>query len=167
MPIDFLDLLAEDGWAPVGRVPEGAGDTWADGGTLDEAPVDVASTFGGVRRSTSIDDTFGLHGVRLPAGFEGPERCHDQPILMIVFGGSIVVRSQPDDDADGAADGGREEHVGVGRFCVIDEGTVHSVSAGADGATYTECWPHDADGAATTWLPGPAWVDDRSAGAAS
>ena len=153
MPIDFLDLLGDDGWAPVPVVPEGAGDRWADGGTLAGAPVDAASTFAAARRSTGIDPSFGLHGVRLASGWQGPDRCHDQPLLMIVFAGSVVVRSRSTDVVD-------ERRVGPGEFCVIDEGTVHSISAGPDGATYTECWPQDADGADTTWYPGDGWVGD-------
>ncbi|UDY36699.1 hypothetical protein [Dermatobacter hominis] len=154
MPIEFLDLLADDGWAPVPLVPEGSGTGWADGGTLDAAPVDVASTFAAIRRSTGIDPSFGLHGVRLAPGWCGPDRRHDQPLLMIVFAGTVVVRSAATDDGEGSA----EQVVGAGEFCVIDEGTVHSISAGPDGATYTECWPQDVDGADTTWYPGDAWA---------
>lgn len=152
MPIDFLDLLADDGWAPAGLLPEGSGSEWSEGGTLAEAAVDIGATFDGARRSTGIDPDFGLHGVRLRPGFVGPRRRHDQPLLVIVFGGTLVVRSgEPDEEV--------EDRVGAGQFCVIDAGTVHSVAAGEDGATYTECWPQDVDGAGTCWYPGPAWAE--------
>ena len=161
MPIDFLDLLAGDGWAPVRVVPEGSGADWAGGGTLADAPVDAAATFAAVRRSTGIDPSFGLHGVRLPPSWCGPERRHDQPLLMIVFAGELVVREpSAGEDPDGADGSAPERTVGRGEFCVIDENTVHSISAGPDGATYTECWPQDVDGAGTTWYPGDAWADD-------
>ncbi len=158
MPIDFLDLLAGDGWAPVPVVPEGSGADWAGGGTLADAPVDAAATFAAVRRSTGIDPSFGLHGVRLPAAWRGPERRHDQPLLMIVFTGEVVVQERSEGGAVA------ERRVGRGEFCVIDEGTVHSISAGPDGATYTECWPQDVDGAGTTWYPGDAWAGDGGHG---
>lgn len=155
MPIHFLDLLADDRWAPVRLVPEGAGSDWSDGGTLADAPVDTRATFEGARRSTGLDPAFGLHGVRLVPGFEGPRRCHDRPTLMIVFGGTLVVRSEPD---AGGGGGAVEDRLVAGQFCVVEEATVHSVSAGDEGVTYTECWPQDADGAETRWYPGDAWV---------
>jgi quercetin dioxygenase-like cupin family protein len=162
VPIDFLDLLADDGWAPVPVVPEGSGADWAGGGTLAAAPVDATSTFAPVRRSTGIDPSFGLHGVRLPPSWRGPERRHDQPLLMIVVAGEVVVRERSEGDGEGSS--AAEQRVRAGEFCVIDEGTVHSVSAGPDGVTYTECWPQDVDGAATTWYPGDAWAEDGGQG---
>jgi len=112
VPIDFLDLLAADGWTRAGT-----------------ARASGAST------STGLDPTFGLQGVRLDPGAEGPRRTDDQPVLVLVFGGEVVVRS------DGASD----IHLGPGQFCVIEEGTPHTVGAGGEGATFTECWPQDVD----------------------
>lgn len=166
VPIDFLDLLAEDGWAPVSVVPEGAVASWCgdrsgtDAAPLEQAPVDVAATFDSARRSTGIDPSFGLYGVRLSPGFVGPSRRHDQPVLMIVVGGSLAVRCAPEPDADEAV----EHRLRAGEFCIIDEATVHSVDAGDDGATYTECWPQGSEAVMTTWFQGDGWVEQPSAG---
>lgn len=169
MPIDFLDLLAEDGWAQVSAVPEGAAGSWCadrsgtDAAPLEQAPVDVAATFHGARRSTGIDPSFGLHGVRLAPGFVGPPRRHDQAVLMIVVGGTLVVRCEPDLDADDT-DEAVDHRLRAGEFCIVDEATVHSVCAGDDGATYTECWPHGSEAVMTTWFQGDGWVARPSAG---
>lgn len=111
VPIDFLDLLADGGWTPAGPPTPG------------------------VSRSTGLDPTFGLHGVRLDPGVEGPRRTDDQPVLLLVFGGEVVVRS----------DGSEDIRLGPGQFCVIEEGTPHTVGAGGEGATFTECWPQDVE----------------------
>lgn len=70
MPIEFLDILADEGWVP-------------------ESPDD-----GGRLVSTAIDPTFDLKGVRLRAGYEVGPQSHDQQVLRIVFGGSLELRSE-------------------------------------------------------------------------
>ncbi len=111
VPIDFLDLLADGAWVPA----------------------EASAT--GVRTSNGLDPSFGLHGVRLDPGFEGPQRTHDQPLLVLAFAGEVIVRS----------DGSEEVRLLPGQFCVIEEGTPHTVGAGVEGATFTECWPQDVD----------------------
>lgn len=69
MPIEFLDILDDEGW--VAESPD-------DDGRL---------------VSTAIDPSFELAGVRLRAGYTvGPQR-HDQQVLHIVFGGSFELHS--------------------------------------------------------------------------
>ncbi|NLD77381.1 MAG: cupin domain-containing protein [Acidimicrobiales bacterium] len=147
MPIEFLDILADDGWVARPVDPAAPDALWSEGGSLADAPVDVAATFAGRSVSTAMDPTFALDGIRLAPGFAIPRHRHDQQVLRIVFGGTLEVRS--DDEV---------AQLRAGQFCVIDAGTVHSVVAGPDGATYTESWHLEAPPVQTTWHPDPAWV---------
>ena len=148
MPIEFFDLLGDDGWAPFPLDPAASGQRWSDGGTLADAPVDVAATFDGARwHATGLDPTFELNGTRLRAGFTVPRHHHNQQVLRIVFGGRFEVRT---DEAT--------EPLGPGQFCVVDTGTAHSIIAGPDGVTYTESWFLEGPDVVTTWHPDPAWV---------
>lgn len=151
MPIEFFDLLDVEGWEPRPLDPFDAGARWSEGGSLADAPVDVAATFDGARWfATGIDPTFGLDGIRLAAGFAVPRHHHDQQVLRIVVGGSFAVVA---DDEDGPIT------VAAGQFCVIDPDTVHRIVAGPDGVTYTESWHLEAPDVTTTWHPDDAWVD--------
>lgn len=151
MPIDFLDLLDGDGWAPAGLDPGGldqSGHRWSEGGSLADAPVDVAKTFdGAVWHSTRIDLDFGLAGVRLRPGFVVPRCHHSLDVQRIVFGGSITVRHDEG-----------EATVGPGQFFLVQAGTPYVLVAGPDGVTYTESWPLKSEPPETCWYPGPEWV---------
>lgn len=148
MPIEFFDLLDDEGWQPRPLDPDDGDHRWSDGGRLADAPVDVAATFAGARWvATGIDPTFGLDGIRLRAGFVVPRHHHDQQVLRIVYGGSLALHAG-DDVAT----------VRAGEFCTIDADTVHSLTAGPEGVTYTESWHLDASEVVTTWHPDPAWA---------
>lgn len=148
MPIEFFDLLDDDGWEPRPIDPFDDGARWSEGGALADAPVDVAATFDGARGvATGIDPTFDLDGIRLRAGFTVPRHHHDQQVLRIVFGGTLDIVT--DDD---------RATVGPGQFVVVDADTVHGLVAGPDGVTYTESWHLEAPSVTTTWHPDPAWV---------
>ncbi len=157
VPIEFLDLLADDGWEPFVLDAQRDGATWSEGGTLAEAPVDVAATFdGAVRRATRIDPTFGMTGVRLAPGARVPRHRHDRSLLLLVFGGAVTVEHEDEDGAVASAE------VGTGRFCVIDEDTPHALVAGLGGATLLASLPQPAEGVATCWYPDEAWVPARA-----
>lgn len=147
MPIEFLDILDDDGWVARSVDPAAPGARWSEGGTLADAPVDVAASFVGRSESTAIDPTFALTGIRLAPGFTVPRHHHDQQVLRIVFGGTVEVRS--DDEV---------AEVRAGQFCVVDADTVHALVAGPEGVTYTESWHLEAPPVQTTWYPDPAWV---------
>ena len=155
MPIEFLDLLDGGGWEPLSPDPASTGATWSEGGTLAEAPVDVAATFeGSAWRATGIDDSFGLTGVRLAPELRVPLHHHGRALLVIVIGGSLTV--------DGAEDGEGVEADRASlepcRFCVIEEGTPHSLTAGPQGAVFLTSWPQETEEPTTCWYPDPAWV---------
>ncbi|HLU43037.1 MAG TPA: cupin domain-containing protein [Microthrixaceae bacterium] len=148
MPIEFLDLLDDGGWEPLVPNARNPGSTWSDGGLLADAPVDLAATFDGAAwRATGIDPSFGLNGVRLRGGFTVPRHHHSSALLLLVFDGALTV----------AADDGAEV-LGPGEYCVIEEGTAHRLTAGAEGATYLWSWPQEAAAIATCWYPDPAWA---------
>lgn len=147
MPIEFLDILDDEGWVPRPVDPSEPGASWSEGGALADAPVDVTATFAGRSESTAIDPSFGLTGTRLAPGSTVPRHHHDQQVLRIVFGGTMEVRS--DDEV---------AEVRAGQFVVVDADTVHSLVAGPEGVTYTESWHLEAPPVQTTWHPDPAWV---------
>lgn len=147
MPIEFFDLLDDEGWEPRSIDAADAGFRWSEGGALAEAPVDVIATFDGARQvATGIDPTFGLTGIRLRAGFHVPRHRHDEQVLRIVFGGSFEIVTDDETIA-----------VSAGGFCTIDD-EVHAIVAGLGGVTYTESWHLEASDVITTWYPDPAWV---------
>jgi quercetin dioxygenase-like cupin family protein len=74
VPIDFLDLLDDEGWKP----------TDADGA---------------VWHSTRIAPDFGLTGVRLAPGCVVPRAEHDEDVQRIVFGGSVTVQLEDEEGA--------------------------------------------------------------------
>ena len=161
MPIDFLDLLGGGGWEPLSP-GAGPGAVWSEGGSLADAPVDVAATFDGAMwRATRIDPTFGLTGIRLREDFRVPLHHHDQSLLLIVCGGSIAVATETGCDAAGADDGPEQAELGAGQFCVIEAGTACSLTAGPDGATFLISWPQGAQERTTCWHPDPAWVREQ------
>lgn len=149
VPIDFLDLLDDDGWEPVALDPGRPQNRWSEGGSLADAPVDAAATFAGaVWHSTRIDPAFGLVGVRLGPGLVVPRRHHDEDVQRIVYGGAVTVDT----------DGGPPATVGPGQFFLVEAGTPYGLTAGPEGVTFTESWPLGSAGAETTWYPGPTWV---------
>ncbi len=150
MPIEFLDLLDDEGWEASPLDPGQPGHRWVDGddASLAAAPVDVTATFdGAVWRSTRIAPDFGLAGVRLRAGFAMPRCHHSEDVQRIVFGGSITV----------IHDEGEIE-VGAGQFFLVQAETPHVLVAGPEGVTYTESWPVKAEPVETCWYPGPEWT---------
>lgn len=151
MSIEFFDLLADEGWELRSPDPTSPAHRWSEGGTLADAPIDLAATFDGARLvATGIDATFGLTGIRLRPGSTVPLHHHDQQVLRIVFGGSFEVRT----------DGPETDVVTVagGQFCTIEAGVVHSLTAGPDGVTYTESWHLGVTDPVTTWHPDAAWT---------
>lgn len=162
MPIEFLDLLdpvVDHDWEPLSLDPARSGATWADGGSLADAPVDVAATFRGAAwSSTRIDASFGLTGVRLRSGFAVPRHRHDADLLLLVFGGDITIRSAEDGDDTADDDVESTVQVGAGQFCRIDADTRYSLTAGASGVTFLSSWPQDVVDVVTQWFPDPAWV---------
>lgn len=156
MPIEFLDLFDDHGWAPLAPDLRSTVCSWRDGATLADAPVDVAATFQDAAwRSTAIDRSFGLTGVRLRAGFRVPMRHHNAALQMIVFGGSVTVHT-----AESCEDLRERDSFTLvsGQFCVIDEDTPFAVEAGPDGVTYVRSWPLGSDDLTTCWHLDPAWV---------
>lgn len=155
MPIEFLDLLDDSGWQPIHPDIGDAAAAWSEGGTLADAPVDAGATYDGAAwRATGIDESFGLTGVRLGAGFAAPVRHHDDALLVLVFAGELTVGfgescDQPDESGTVV--------LGAGQFCVIEPDTPHSLRAGADGATFLWSWPQDASTPGTCWHPGQQW----------
>lgn len=78
MPIEFLDILADEGWVPAN--PD-------DDGRL---------------VSTTIDPTFDLTGIRLRSEYTVGPQSHDQQVLRIVFGGSLELHADGEVSTVGA-----------------------------------------------------------------
>jgi quercetin dioxygenase-like cupin family protein len=159
VPIDFLDLLDDDGWEPVALDPGRPQNRWSEGGPLADAPVDAAATFAGaVWHATRIDPAFGLVGVRLAPGLVVPRRHHSEDVQRIVYGGSVTVEAKAGAGAGADGEPGSPAVVGPGQFFLVEAGTPYVLTAGPEGVTFTESWPLGSAGAETTWYPGPGWV---------
>ena len=146
MAIDYFNLLGDatnaEGWTPMAIDSASPSQHWIDGSALAVAPVDVQATFDGAMwRSTKIDPSFNLIGVKLRAGFTMPRHHQSLRQLVIVFGGELRV--------DLGGDGDRT--VGPGQFFVISAGMPYSLTAGAGGATFIETWPEPVKKLETYW----------------
>jgi hypothetical protein len=131
--IDYFHLVSEQegGWEPL-LVERLAGRNLSfDGQPLGPSARLQAAFTNSVWRSTRIDPAFGLIGLRLGPHLAMPQRHHNLRQLTIVFGGELLV----DDSA------GNARIVCVGQFFVTEADTPYTLTAGPDGATFTETWP--------------------------
>jgi mannose-6-phosphate isomerase-like protein (cupin superfamily) len=148
---DEFKLVGTDGWVdmPLDVTPRYL---WADGGTLADAPVDFAKTFGtNMQVSANVDRSFNINGLRCSPNFAVPRHHHNLDELIIVFAGEFTVRWTGPDGEE------QRRTVGPGEFWVSRAGTDYQMTAGPDGVTYTECWPEPmAD--LRTWWHDEGWV---------
>jgi hypothetical protein len=145
VPIEFCDLLSDEGWAPLTVDPHDPHHCWERGGSLAGAPVDVAATLTGrLWRSTKVDPTFNAFGVRYAARFSVPRRHHNLRQLVIVFGGTVTVEWGLEGE-DG------RESFGLGEFWVTDAGTPYSLTTGPEAVTVVESWSKPVDQLTTYW----------------
>lgn len=151
MPIEFCDLLSEDEWEPMTVDPHDPRSSWYAGGSLADAPVDVAATLDAkLWRSTKVDPAFNAFGVRLAPGLTLPRRHHNLRHLVIVFGGQATVEWGPEGEEG-------DDSFGLGEFWVTDAGTPYTVTAGPDGVVYVESWSEPVDRLETCWYD-HGWV---------
>ena len=149
MLIEFFDLMAEDGWEPTTYDQSSPNFLWADGGSLADAPVDMAATFdGAVSRSSRVDGDFNMAGARCRPGFTVPWHHNNLRELIIVMGGEFTVEW---------GDDGEHRTIQAGDFWISDAGTKHTMTAGPEGVTYIETWPVWVE-LVTTWYDDPGWV---------
>ena len=118
MGIDFFNLLDDEGWVPLRFDPA-------------------------ISRSTKIDPSFNLIGLRCPPNATIPTHHHNLRQLVIVFGGELLVEFATDEPDS--------RRVGAGEFFISDAGTPFAVTAGAAGATFTACWPEPVANLRTFW----------------
>jgi mannose-6-phosphate isomerase-like protein (cupin superfamily) len=147
---DVFSLVDDGGWIdlPLTLSPRYL---WADGGTLADAPVDFAKTFGtNMQVATKLDRSFNLNGLRCAPDFAVPRHHHNLDELIIVLAGSFTVR-WTEEGTD------RSRTVGAGGFWVSRAGTAYQMTAGPTGVTYTECWPEPMANL-LTWWHDEGWV---------
>ena len=132
VPIEFFNLLDDEGWEPLPVDQMGPVHFWNDGGLLADAPVDVKATFDGAMwRSTRVDRSFNLDGRRCVPNFTVPRHHHNMRALTIVFGGEFTVEWDEDEQRS-------SRRVGSGEFWLSDAGTPYMMTAGPEGVTYVE-----------------------------
>ena len=74
VPIEFIDLLDDDGWEPMPVDQTSPTYLWNDGGLLADAPVDMEATFNGAMwRQRKVDRSFNLDGLRCRPNFTVPD----------------------------------------------------------------------------------------------
>jgi hypothetical protein len=151
VPIEFCDLLSDEGWAPFAVDVDDPHAHWLSGGTLADAPVDVAATFDGAMAvSTEVDASFNAVGYRCRPGFTLPRRQHNLRQLVIVFGGGVTVE-WGDDGSEG------RRSFRLGEFWVTEPGTAYALTAGDEGVVYVESWSEPLE-RLETWWHDHGWV---------
>ena len=149
MKIDFFDLNADTDWEPIVYDQANPSYSWGGGGSLADAPVDLAATFDGAMfRSMRVDSDFNMGGVRCRPNFTIPWHSHNLRELIIVMGGEFTVESD---------DGSGPRTVRAGDFWISEAGTKHTMTAGPEGVSYIETWPVWVE-LKTTWHEGAGWA---------
>jgi len=149
VPIEFFNLLGEEGWSPMSVDQSNPRYFWDDGGPLSDAPVDMGATFDGAMWvSSKVDRSFNMNGLRCRPKFTVPRHHHNFRELITVFGGEFTVEW---------GEGGESRRVGPGEFWISEAGTKYMMTAGPEGVTYVETWPEPQAGLETTWHEG-GWV---------
>ena len=145
VPIEFFNLLDDEGWEPLRVDQASPAHFWNDGGSLADAPVDVEATFdGSMWYSTRVDRSFNLDGRRSAPNFTMPRHHHNMRVLIIVFGGEFTVEWDDDEQRN-------SRRVGSGEFWISDAGTPFTMTAGPEGVTYVETWPEPVAKLETYW----------------
>ena len=148
VPIEFCNLLDDEGWTPLSVDQSSPTYFWNDGGLLADAPVDMAATFaGGMWVSTKVDRSFNLNGLRCAPNYTVPRHHHNLRELIIVFGGEFTLEYD-----DGHKQSSRR--VGPGEFWISEAGTSYMMTAGPEGVTYVETWPEPMAQLETYWHEG-------------
>ncbi len=146
--IEFFDLNAAEGWAPVSYDSPGSSELWADGGLLADAPVDAAKTLNGARwNSERVDSDFVMAGARWKADFTTPWQSHNLRQLLIIMGGELTIESETGDKGT----------IGLGEYVIVPAGEKVRLTSGAEGVSYVETWPVWVQ-RFTTWYPGDGWA---------
>jgi len=154
MPINFYDILGDDDWEPWSVDRDDPANLWYEGSRLADAPVDVKATIdGNIWTATAMDPEFRMKGFRMAPNFTFPRRSQNQHKLIIVLGGQVEIEYEDKDGKEGS-----ERVTGPGGFFVVDEGTPHAMTAGPDGARFTEQWDYNPPAKLeTTWFD-VGWV---------
>jgi|ERR1017187_3673991 mannose-6-phosphate isomerase-like protein (cupin superfamily) len=151
MPIDKFSLLTDEGWIDMPADQEFPTYLWDEGGTLADAPVDMAKTFAGqMWIQTRMDPAFNINGLRCAPNFAVPRHHHNLAEMIIVFQGEFHVTWGRDRE-----EGSRT--VGPGEFWISEAQTPYLMTAGPDGVTYTETWPEPME-RLLTWWHNEGWV---------
>jgi quercetin dioxygenase-like cupin family protein len=149
VPIEFTDLVGDEGWEAMDVDQSNEKYFWSDGKLLADAPVDMEKTFeGGMQRSVEVDRSFNLNGLRCRPNFTVPRHHHNLRELIIVFAGQFTVEY---------GDEGQTNTIGPGEFWISEAGTKYMMTAGPEGVTYIETWPEPVAKLETTWHEG-GWV---------
>jgi hypothetical protein len=146
VPIEFIDLVGDDGWEPMGVNQDSPTYHWIDGGLLKDAPVDMEATFNGAMWvNKKIDPAFSFNGLRCRPNFMVPKHHHNQDELIIINGGQFTVEWETPDGETG------KETFTRGGFWISSAGTAYTMTAGPEGVTYTEQWNRPPSELQTTW----------------
>jgi quercetin dioxygenase-like cupin family protein len=146
--IEFFDLNAAEGWAPVSFDPPASSELWAGGGLLADAPVNAAKTLDGARWvSERVDSDFVMAGARWKGNFTTPWHTHNLRQLIIIMGGELTIESETGD----------VETIHLGEFVIIPAEEKVRFTTGSEAASYVETWPVWVQ-RFTTWHPGDGWV---------
>ena len=149
--IDFFNLVDDIDWADMPVKQTYSKYLWHDGGSLGDAPVDMAATFaGGMQISTKIDRSFNQNGLRCSPNFTVPRHHHNIPELIIVLKGEFTIEFGDDDNLQ------RQRVIAGGQF-ISQPGTPYTMIAGPDGVTYIETWPEPMVTLETVWYD-HGWV---------
>jgi len=140
MTLAYANLVSDDGWISMLANRTGVGVNprylWADGGLLEDAPVDFDATFADnmLVCTKPIDvASFNRNPLRCVPNFTVPTHEHNIDETIIVFQGEYVIEF-------GDMDNPESVRVTPGCFFTSRAGTPYTMTSGPEGVTYIETW---------------------------
>ena len=151
MPIEFMNLVDGEDWLPASLTVDSPNYHWAAGGTLADAPVDVAATFADkMWYTTKVQPGFKMNIVRCAPNFMVPRHHHSLREMIVVLGGELLIEYDGEEK-------GQEMRLRAGQFSTSDAFTPHTMTAGPEGATYFETFSGPMDELEIWWYS-EGWV---------
>jgi mannose-6-phosphate isomerase-like protein (cupin superfamily) len=148
MGMHFDSLLNDDAWTPMETEQQQFSPNyyWHDGRRLHESPADFVETFRDAMWISldSIDVmSFNRSPLKVAPNFVVPRHHHTTKEQIFIFQGEYSIEYGPEDNPQTVL-------VKPGNFFLSYPGTPYTMTAGPEGVTYIETWPHHVMGGGDT-----------------
>jgi len=156
MGLTFGTLLDDNGWIPMECEQQQWAEVyyWHDGRKLYDSPADFVATFTDtmwVNMDKIEVMKFNRSPLRVRPNFVVPRHHHTTKEQIFIFKGEYSIEYGPLDDLKTVV-------VKPGMFFLSYPGTPYTMTAGPEGVTYIETWPHHVMGGGDTIWYDKGWT---------